>query len=104
MANIESKLLSKVIDEGSLAVLSKYNVSSYDFTTQQETFNFIKKYTKEFGQVPAYTEVVAECPDFEYVPELPDNVAYMCKKLFGEQGKQNRSIHSNPLPFIDRMA
>lgn len=88
MANIESKLLSKVIDEGSLAVLSNYNVSSYDFTTQQETFNFIKKYTKEFGQVPAYTEVVAECPDFEYVPELPDNVAYMCKKLKSDVAKR----------------
>lgn len=88
MANIESKLLSKAIDEGSIAVLSKYNVGSFDFITQQNTFNFIKKYTKEFGQVPAYTEVVAECPEFEYVPEVPDNIAYMCKKMKSDVAKR----------------
>lgn len=88
MANIESRLLSKVIDEGSIAVLSKYNVGAYDFTTQQEAFKFIKEYIKEFGELPAYTEVVAECPDFEYVPEIPDNVAYMCKKLKSDVAKR----------------
>lgn len=88
MANIESRLLSKVIDEGSIAVLSKYNVGASDFITQQGTFRFMKEYTKEFGEVPAYTEVVAECPDFEYVPEIPDNVAYMCKKLKSDVAKR----------------
>lgn len=88
MANIESKLISKIIDEGSVAVLSKYNVTADDFTQQQKTFIFVKKYMKEFGQVPAYTEVVAECPDFEYIPEVPDNVAYMCKKLKSDIAKR----------------
>lgn len=88
MANIESKLLSKVIDEGSIAVLTKYNVTAEDFTLQKETFRFIKEYTKEFGQVPAFTEVVAECPNFEYTPEVPDNVAYMCKKIKSDVAKR----------------
>lgn len=88
MANIESKLISKLIDEGSVAVLGKYNVTIEDFTQQGETFRFIKGYMKEFGTVPAYTEVVAECPDFEYVPEVPDNVAYMCKKMKSDIAKR----------------
>lgn len=88
MANIESKLISKIIDEGSVAVLSKYNVTNNDFIQQQKTFNFIKQYMKEFGQVPAYTEVVAECPDFEYIPEVPDNLAYMCKKMKSDIAKR----------------
>lgn len=88
MANIESKLLSKVIDEKSVAVLGKYNVTAEDFTTQEETFRFIKSYVKEFGEVPAYTEVVAECGSFDYVPEVPDNVAYMCKKLKSDNAKR----------------
>lgn len=88
MANIESKLLSKVLDEGSIVVLSKYNVTEQDFTQQKDTFRFIKKYMKEFGSVPAFTEVVAECPDFEYVPEVPDNPAYMCKKMKSDVAKR----------------
>lgn len=88
MANIESKLLSKLIDEGNVAVLGKYNVTSQDFTQQSETYTFIRNYMKEFGQVPAYTEVVAECPDFDYIPEVADNVAYMCKKLKSDIAKR----------------
>lgn len=88
MANIESKLLSKVIDEGNISALTKYNITGFDFTQQKEAFLFIKGYMKEFGQVPAYTEVVAECPSFEYVPEVPDNVAYMCKKLKSDIAKR----------------
>ena len=88
MANIESKLLSKVIDEGNVAVLGKYNITEQDFSQQSETFKFIKSYIKEFGTVPVYTEVVAECPDFDYVPEVADNVAYMCKKIKSDMAKR----------------
>ncbi len=88
MANIESKLLSKVVDEKDITVLGKYNITANDFTTQAETFNFIKRYIKEFGEVPAYTEVVAECSSFEYVPEVPDNMAYMCKKIKSDNAKR----------------
>lgn len=88
MANIESKLLSKVIDEGSIAVLSKYNVSENDFHQQGEAYKFIKNYMKEFDAVPSYAEVVAECPDFDYMPEVPDGVGYMCKKLKSDIAKR----------------
>lgn len=88
MANIESKLLSKVVDEGSFAVLSKYNITEQDFITQGNTYRFIKDYIKEFGQNPSYAEVVAECSDFDYTPEVPDNIAYMCKKVKSDNAKR----------------
>lgn len=88
MANIENKLLSKAIDEKSVAVLGKYNISAKDFSQQTDTYLFIRRYIKEFGEVPSYAEVVAECPDFEYIPEVPDNTAYMCKKLKNDVAKR----------------
>lgn len=86
--SIENRLLSKVIDEGSLVALSKYNVGAYDFEQQKETFIFIKQYTKEFGHVPSYAEVVAECSTFDYIPEVPDHVGYLCKKLKSDNAKR----------------
>lgn len=86
--SIENRLLSKVIDEGSLTVLSKYNISVVDFQQQKDTYTFIKQYEKEFGNIPSYAEVVAECELFEYIPEVPDNTIYMCKKLKSDNAKR----------------
>lgn len=88
MANIENKLISKVIDEGTVAVLGKYNITENDFVEQGEAFKFIKKFIKEFDEVPSFSEVVAECPKFEYIPEVADNTAYMCKKLKSDIAKR----------------
>lgn len=86
--SVENRLLSKLIDEGSLVVLSKYNVGAHDFEHQNVTFSFIKKYNKEFGHVPSYAEVVAECSEFDYIPEVPDNLGYLCKKLKSDNAKR----------------
>lgn len=86
--SIENRLLSKVIDEGTLTTLSKFNIGAYDFQHQKDTFLFIKRFTKEFGHVPSYAEVVAECEQFEYIPEVPDNMVYMCKKLKSDNAKR----------------
>ena len=88
MASVESRLLSKIIDLGSIADLSKYNVSMLDFQQQGQTYAFIKKYLKEFDHMPSYTEVVAECPDFDYTPDVADGVGYMCKKLKSDTAKR----------------
>ena len=88
MANIESRLLSKVIDEGTLSELTKYNITVHDFTLQKDTFKFIKDYLREFGQLPSYSEVVGECEGFEYVPEVPDHIGFMCKKLKSDVAKR----------------
>lgn len=86
--SIENRLLSKVIDEGSLTALVKYNIGSDDFIHQKETYQFIKAFNKEFGHIPSFAEVVAECEGFEYIPEVPDNTVYMCKKLKSDNAKR----------------
>ncbi len=88
MANLECRLLSKVIDTKDIAVLHKYNIDKKDMATQQDTLEFIQKYYKEFGTVPAFTEVVAECPNFEYEAEVLENPAYMCKKIKSDVAKR----------------
>lgn len=86
--SIENRLISKLLDEGNVSVLNKYNVTKKDFFQQHDTFDFISNYSKEFGHVPVFTEVVAECPDFEYIPEVADSVAYMCKKMKSDNAKR----------------
>ena len=86
--SFESRLLSKVIDENNFSILNKYNVTANDFVQQRETYNFIKSYINTYGQVPAYTEVTAECSDFDYMPEVPDNIAYMCNKVKSDNAKR----------------
>lgn len=86
--SVENRLLSRIIDDGNLSVLNKYNVTKSDFYQQQDTFVFIGDYFKEFGQMPSYSEVVAECDQFDYVPDVVDSVAYMCKKMKSDNAKR----------------
>lgn len=86
--SFESRLLSKVIDENNITQLTKYNMTATDFYLQKQTYEFIKNYENNYGKVPAFTEVVAECPDFDYIPDVPDNVAYMCNKIKSDNAKR----------------
>lgn len=86
--SLENRLLSKVIDDNNYAELVKYNITENDFTTQGDTFKFIKNYVREFGEAPAFTTVVAECSNFEYEPEVFDNIGYMCKKVKADVAKR----------------
>lgn len=86
--SFENRLLSKVIDDGNITQLNKYNMTSTDFYLQKETYDFIKDYENKYGTIPAYTEVVAECPDFDYIPDVPDNVAFMCNKIKSDNAKR----------------
>lgn len=88
MSIIEGRLLSKVIDQGDTAILKKYGIGAGDFRQDRKTFEFILEYEKEYKTAPTFSEVVAECPDFEYTPEVADNVLYMCKKLKSDNAKR----------------
>lgn len=89
MSIIENKLLNKLLNQKSLAVLNKYNTTALDFKDQRKTFDFICNYFKEFGVMPVYTEVVAECEGFEYLDDVPDHLAYLCKKLKSDNAKRS---------------
>lgn len=86
--SIENRLLSKVIDENSFATLVKFNIRETDFSDQKETYKYIKSYIEQFGEVPSYSEVVRECPSFEYVPEVADKVPYLCSKIKSDNAKR----------------
>ena len=56
---MESKLLSKVLDEQNTSILNKGNITVEDFYTQSATYNFIISYTKTYGEVPPFETVTA---------------------------------------------
>jgi len=84
---IENKVLSKVLDEKAVSQLYKFNITSDDFPTQKDTFNFITSYVDNYKEVPPYDTVVAECPEFEYIPEVPDSFKYLLKELKNNTAK-----------------
>lgn len=85
---MESKLLSKVIDEQNISTLYKGNITVEDFYTQADTYNFIVNYTKQYGEVPPMETVVAECPTFEYTPEVKDHSNFLIKSVKNATAKR----------------
>lgn len=88
MSVIEHQLLSKVIDEDNLPILNKYNIKENDFYTLPEVYKFIKSFAAEHGSVPDYRTVVSKFEDFDYMPEVADNFAYMAKSLKSATAKR----------------
>lgn len=85
---IESKLLSKVIDEQSFLEIQKHNITVHDFENYGDVFLFIQKYVKEYGQTPDRRTVVEEFEDFEYVPEVYDAFSFLCDDLKDRTAKR----------------
>lgn len=88
---IGESLLSKIIDENDIGVLTRYQISESDFPTkgERETFRFIKRYADENrGQAPSYATVVSECSDFTYIPDVSDSYEYLVRKLKDGAGKR----------------
>lgn len=88
MAVIEHQLLSKVLEENNVAILSKYNVNERDFYSIPEVYKFIKEYSNENGEVPDYRTVVSKFSDFEYMPETSDSFHYMAKSIKSATAKR----------------
>lgn len=88
MSMIEHQLLSKVIEENNFYILNKYNIKEHDFYTIPEVYEFIRDYVKEHGQTPDYRTVVARFENFNYMPEVVDSFAYLCKALKNSTAKR----------------
>lgn len=88
----EHQLLSKILDENNIYELNKYNITSKDFYTLPEVYQFITEYEKDNGDVPDYRTVVSEFEDFEYMPNVTDSYKYLARKLKGDSAKR-RAIH-----------
>ncbi|CUB09203.1 replicative DNA helicase [Bacillus cereus] len=85
---LESQLLSKVLDEKNFAITRKFNLTERDFETNRDVYRFIKDYVKEYGETPDYRTVVAEFEHFDYMPEVHDTFAYLCKNLKSKSAKR----------------
>lgn len=79
--SIENRLLSKVLNENCWVELSKANIKEESFIMQGKAYSFINKYRQTYGELPPVETVVAECADFEYVGEVPDNISYLAKSI-----------------------
>jgi replicative DNA helicase len=84
---IELKLINKVINENCLHELTKYNITENDFTSCRDMFKFVKDFKYEYGEMPSFTAMVEEFEDFDFMPDVTDNLAYLCKKLKQETAK-----------------
>ncbi|WP_240514554.1 DnaB-like helicase C-terminal domain-containing protein [Bacillus wiedmannii] len=85
---LESQLLSKVLDEKNFFITRKFNITERDFETNKEVYRFIKNYVKDYSATPDYRTVVAEFEDFNYMPEVHDTFAYLCKNLKSKSAKR----------------
>ncbi|MHA6145798.1 DnaB-like helicase C-terminal domain-containing protein [Bacillus subtilis] len=89
---IEAQLLSKVIDENSFYTLTKYNVRADDFEAYPHVYNFVREYANTYHQTPDYRTVVAKFEDFDYMPDVTDSFAYLCKTLKSASAKRKSVI------------
>ena len=89
----ETKLINKIINENMLGELITHNITPEDFINYKDVVEFIYDFKAEYGEMPSYLTVVGEFENFEYMPEVPDNINYLCKKV-----KQNSAkIHAYKL-------
>ena len=84
---IELKIINKIINENCINELVKYNVNEVDFVSCKDMFMFVKEYYNEYGETPSYSTMVEEFEDFEFMADVTDNIAFLCKKLKQETAR-----------------
>ena len=83
---LENKILSQILDQKDLKIITENNLNYKHFKHNQKAFNFIVDYYKQYQQMPSISSVAAECPSFEYLENL-DNVKYLSSKIIDEAVK-----------------
>lgn len=84
-------LLSKIIDENNIQALTKFGITAKDLPTEgdRQTLRFIADYAEaNRGQAPSYAVVTAECPTFEYTPQVGDSYDFLAKEIKAYSAKQ----------------
>ena len=85
---LESQLISKVLDENAFHELPAHGLTDKDFPALGAVYAFIKEYVDANGAVPDYRTVVADYPDFEYMPESSDTFGYLAGRLKAQTAKR----------------
>lgn len=91
MPNYGESLISKMVDENNISVLTRYGITREHFATEAErqAFDFIRKYaTENGGQMPSYATVTAEVEGFTYIPAVTDSYEFLTRELKDYAGKR----------------
>lgn len=88
MSLVEQQLISKIIDDNSFYKLDKHNIRQEDFVVIPEVYQFVKGFTKQYGNTPDYATVTENCQNFEYQGAVTNNISYMTKKLKSDTAKR----------------
>lgn len=84
-------LLSKIIDNNDIQALKRYGITEKDFPTEgdRQTLRFIIDYAdKNTGNLPSYALVTAECPTFNYTPQVSDGYEFLSKEIKKHSAQQ----------------
>ncbi|MCU6709301.1 AAA family ATPase [Paenibacillus sp. J5C_2022] len=87
----EESLLSKVVDNNDVLALDRFGIRAEHFesTVGKAAESFIRRYAAENkGQAPSYATLVANVPDFTYIPAVTDSYEYLTRKLKETWGKR----------------
>lgn len=85
---VELQLISKILDEGSIIDLNRYNVSAIDFPTQSKVFNYIMEYNRNHEGLPDYRTIVADFEGFEYQPNVNEPMKGIITRLKQDTAKR----------------
>lgn len=85
------QLLSKVIDTGDVAAITRVGIRRADYPTdaERQAHDFVVKYAAEnAGAAPSLATFVAACPDIEYIAGVTDSFDYLARELKDAAGKR----------------
>src|SRR5699024_2236579 len=84
-------LLNKIIDEGDISALARYNITVDDMQSEidRDTFRIIERYAEQNnGQAPSYATDAAEVEGYEYIKEVSDSYEYLARQIKYYSAKQ----------------
>lgn len=90
--SVGETLISKVLDANDPLAFTRFSIERDHFPTETErkAYDFVRKYAEENrGQAPSYATVVAEVPDFVYIPAVTDSYEFLARKLKDGAGKRS---------------
>jgi hypothetical protein len=77
-------LFSKVIDDNNVTAITRHGITERDMATEgdRHTLRFLLDYAqKNGGQAPSYAVVTAECPTFNYTPQVSDSYELLTRQI-----------------------
>jgi hypothetical protein len=76
--------LNKVIENNDVSAFNRFSIKEADMPTDLERhiFRFIENYgNTNRTHAPSYATIVAEYPDFNYIPQVSDSYEYLAKQI-----------------------